>query len=119
MYTIVCILSVVHWTSATGLCIYFVITKATFRLVVSSIPARAGALDSNLNCQFSYRRNPKGDWGIEIWSRGLLLTGSKTLAEVGRPFGCAGCIKFVVTSRQKGDVKSDASCKESATLFAR
>ena len=58
---------------------------------------------------------PKGDWGIEIWSLGLLPTGSKTLAEVGRPFGCAGCI----TSGQKGDVKSDASCKESATLFAR
>ena len=63
--------------------------------------------------------NPKGDWGIEIWSPGLLPTCSKTLAEVGRPFGCAGCIKFAVTSGQKGDVKSDASCKEGATLFAR
>ena len=66
-----------------------------------------------------YCEHPKGDWGIEIWSLGLLPTGSKTLAEVGRPFGCAGCIKFAVTSGQKGDVKSDASCKESATLFAR
>ena len=31
------------------------------------------------------RYYPKGDWGIEIWSLGLLPTGSKTLAEVGRP----------------------------------
>ena len=46
-------------------------------------------------------------------------TGSKTLAEVGRSFGCAECIKFVATSGQNGDVKSDASCKESITLFAR
>ena len=42
------------------------------------------------------------NWGLEIWSLGLLPTGSKTLAEVGRPFGCAGCIKFAVTSGQKG-----------------
>ena len=73
----------------------------------------------NARTNFSMRTHPKGDWGIEIWSLGLLPTGSKTLAEVGRPFGCAGCIKFAVTSGQKGDVKSDASCKESATLFAR
>ena len=50
----------------------------------------------------------QGDWGIEIWSLGLLPTGSKTLAQVGGPFGCAGCIKFAFTSGQKGDVKSDA-----------
>ena len=55
---------------------------------------------------------PKGDWGIEIWSLGLLPTGSKTLAEVRRPFGCAGCINYAVTSGQIWDVKSDASCKE-------
>ena len=47
---------------------------------------------------------PKVDWGNEIWSLGLLPTDSKTLAEVGRPFGCAGCIKSSVTSGQKGDV---------------
>ena len=76
-------------------------------------------LKNQLEIVFKTSDNPKGDWGIEIWSLGLLPTGSKTLAEVGRPFGCAGCIKFAVTSGQKGDVKSDASCKESATLFAR
>ena len=63
--------------------------------------------------------SPKGDWGIEIWPLGLFTTGSKTLAEVGGPFGCAGCINFEVTSGQAGDVISDASFKESATLFAR
>ena len=55
--------------------------------------------------------NAKGDWGKEIWSLGLLPTGSKSLAEVGRPLGCAGRIKFAVTSGQKGDVKSDARVK--------
>ena len=60
----------------------------------------------------------KGDWGNNIWSLGLLLTGIKTFAKVGRPSGCAGRIKFAVMSGQNGDVKSDASCKESATLFA-
>ena len=59
---------------------------------------------------------PKGDWGIEIWSLGLLSTGSKTLTKVGRPFGCAGCIKFAVTSGQNWDFKFNVSCKESATL---
>ena len=34
----------------------------------------------------------KGDWGHEIWSRSLLPIGSKTLAKVERPFGCAGCM---------------------------
>ena len=34
----------------------------------------------------------KGDWGINIWSLGLLLTGIKTLAKMGRPSGCAGRI---------------------------
>ena len=38
---------------------------------------------------------PKGDWGNEMWSLGLLPTGGETLAEVGRPFGCA-VFKFVV-----------------------
>ena len=52
---------------------------------------------------------PKGDWGIEICSLGLLLTGSKTLAELGRLFGCSGCIKFAVTSGQNEDVKSEVS----------
>ena len=66
-----------------------------------------------------FAQTPKGDWGKEIWSLGLLPTGSRTLAEVVRPFGCAGCIKFAVTSGQNGDVKSDVSCKESATHFAR
>ena len=37
-------------------------------------------------------KTPKGNWGIEIWSLGLFPTGSKTLAEVGRLFGCTGCI---------------------------
>ena len=60
---------------------------------------------------------PKGDWAIEIWSLGLLPTGSKTLVEVRRPFGCAGCIKFAVASGQNGDVKSDASCKKSAMPY--
>ena len=62
---------------------------------------------------------PKVDWGIEIWSLSLLLNGSKTLGEIGRPFGCAVCIKCAIASGQNADVKSDASCKESATLFAR
>ena len=62
---------------------------------------------------------PKGDWGNEMWSLGLLPTGSKTFAEKKRPFGCAGFIKLAGTSGQNGNAKSDASCKESATLFAR
>ena len=66
-----------------------------------------------------YLKLPKGDWGIEMWSLGLLPTGSKTLAEVGRPFGCTGYIKFAALSGQNGDVKSDASCKKSGALFAR
>lgn len=51
----------------------------------------------------------EGNYRIETWS-------SAGLAKVGRPFGCAGCIKYATTSSQNGDVKFDAPCRESVAL---
>ena len=53
---------------------------------------------------FSKFGKPNVTGGIEIRSLGLLPTGSKMLAEVRRPFGCAGCINYAVTSGQIWDV---------------
>lgn len=55
---------------------------------------------------FYFGEITKGVWRRNMVNIGLPPTCIRTLAKVGRLFGCAGCIKFGVTSSQNGDINS-------------